>query len=253
MKSGGQWNVQIPYPFANIYLAIFVIFSTRNTCGSRIFIVKTSEIRRRVNIAAMKRVRNLFLRVSPRSETELDHDGVFLRCAFEREKKFGAPKGGPPHECNSRARADALKREETAPAQPLCSLSLFLTGFETALPVSPPSPRRPPFFLFAVGRLARVHTPQLCAWPARHEWASWCGASWLATALSVQTSMHQCEPHAWWMEARTRERGVGDMQTRRNRKGMHERKRETELLCAEAARLPYVKRNVSIYSRVLQY
>ena len=59
---------------------------------------------------------NLFLRLSPRSETELDRDGVFLRSAFEREKKFGAPKAGP-HDCNSRnsrAKASALKREATA-------------------------------------------------------------------------------------------------------------------------------------------
>jgi len=37
---------------------------------------------------------------------------------------------------------------------------------------------------------------------------------------------------------------------RRNRKRMHERKRETELLCAEAARLLYVKRNMSIYCNI---
>lgn len=40
-------------------------------------------------------MRNLFLRVSPRSETELDRDGVFLRCAFEREKNSARQRGPP--------------------------------------------------------------------------------------------------------------------------------------------------------------
>lgn len=58
---------------------------------------------------------------------ELDRDRVFLRCAFEREKKFGAPKGAPTNATAETVgtKAGALKREETASARNLFVLSRY--------------------------------------------------------------------------------------------------------------------------------
>lgn len=196
-------------------------------------------------------MRNLFLRVSPRSETELDRDGVFLRYAFEREKN-SARQRGPPRMQQPKQPGEGGRVKERGDSLGATSL-----------------------FSLAISDRLRDGSPRLLLCPVdRHSSFSRSVASHACICRNcargrVMNERHgvarrdspRCCPygrpcvnvrlvHDEWSQ----DEGMQSRQCkRRNRKRMHERKRETELLCAEAARLLYVKRNMSVYSRILRY
>lgn len=210
----------------------------------------------------MKRCGNLFLRVSPRAETELDRDGVFLRCAFEREKKFGAPKGRPPHECSSREPGEGglaqRERRQRLGATSLFSLAIsdrLRDGSPRHLLCPPPPRHRRSSFSRSVASHAciRCNCARDRAMNERHGVARRAVTRYGVTRADVHASMLR-PVHDEWSQDEGTGGGGRRQRRRRNRKGMHETQARNGIAVRGSREAALCETQcVRIYSRVLQY
>lgn len=136
--------------------------------------------------------RDLFLYASPRSERELDRNGEHASSLSDERNpaRVKGVRGIPSMEQAETYKKKTLQKEierdrkksEQRGREKQADLFVLLRYFWLTLKEREGqlfSLATSALFPFAVGRLTRAHMPQLRTCP-HHEWASWCGASWLA-------------------------------------------------------------------------